>query len=213
MRERKQDILEAALELYNKKGLENVTMRDIAKKISISSGNLTYHFPMRNDIVLALMNRLLAEIDVAISVPLDPPGKSLLLLLYNQCSIIIKKQLEYEFLFNKRYGETIVSLPEIQKLLQVVLKKRFDQWLHVNDQLVKTGLALPTLRKESHAHSHVLNIVALYWHQEATIYHDTMSHDEKVEYALALIFQLYKPYLTKEGLAELTPLLKQLDHY
>ena len=59
------DILEAALELYNKNGIEQVTTRDIAKKIGISSGNLTYHFPTRNDIFFALMGRLIEDIDRA----------------------------------------------------------------------------------------------------------------------------------------------------
>lgn len=212
VRERKNDILKAALELYNKKGLENVTMRDIAKKIGISSGNLTYHFPTRNDIVYALMERLLADIDKALSVPLEP-AKSPLTTVYHQCRIIVEKQLDYEFLFNKRYGEMITSLPEMQKLLQEVLVKRFGQWMQLNDQLVKLELAIPSLKKDTHAHSHVLNIVGLYWHQEAAIYHPAMSKEQKIDYALALIFQLYKPYMTKKGMAELTPLLKKLEHY
>lgn len=213
MSERKNDILGAALELYNKNGLENVTTRDIAKKINISAGNLTYHFPTRNDIVYALMGRLLEEIDKALSVPMPGTYKSALVLSYQQSLIIIKKQLEYEFLFNKRYGEMITALPEMQALLQQVLVKRFDQWLFVNEQMVKEGSALPALKKESHAHSHVLNIVGLYWHQEIAIYFPKLTHNEKIEHALALIFQLYKPYLTKKGLKELLPLVKKLAHY
>jgi AcrR family transcriptional regulator len=213
MRERKNEILKAALELYNKKGLDNVTTRDIAKKINISSGNLTYHFPTRNDIVKALMDRLLIEIDKALSVSFNSPSISSIVVAHHQCKIIIKKQLQYEFLFNKRYGELITTLPELQVLLQQVLVKRFDQWLALNEQMVNEGLAIAELIKDTDAHSHVLNIVGLYWHQEAAIYHPKMNQSEKVDYGLALIFQLYKPYLTKKGQSELEPLIKNLSHY
>lgn len=207
------DILEAALELYNTHGVEHVTTRDIAKKINISSGNLTYHFPTRNDIIYALMCRLLEDIDKALSMPVNPGYKNPLIMSYHQCHIIVSRQIDYEFLFNKRYAEVITSLPEMQKLLQEVLVKRFDQWQHLNEQLVRDGLADTALRKDSHAHSHLLNIIGLYWHQEVAIYFPKMSKPEKIEHAMALIFQSYKPYLTKKGLGILKPFIKKLEHY
>lgn len=207
------DILEAALELYNKHGIEQVTTRDIAKKIGISSGNLTYHFPTRNDIFFSLMGRLLEDIDRALSMPVEPDHKNPLMLCYHQCLIIINKQLDYEFIFNKRYAELITALPEMQKLLQEVLVKRFDQWKMLNEQLVKDGLASSELRKETHAHSHILNIIGLYWHQEVAIYFPEMNRAQKAEHAVALIFQSYKPYLTKKGLAVLKPFIRKLEHY
>lgn len=215
MKDRKNDILEAARDLYNKHGLEQVTMRDVAKKVSISAGNLTYHFPTRNDIVLALMDRLLAEIDKALTLPafLSQPYNGALAMAVQQCRIVIEKQLEYEFLFNKKYAEIITALPPMQALLQQVLTRRFEQWQQLNTLLVKEKLALASLQADSHAHSHALNIVGLYWHQEAAIYHPQLTVAKKVDYALAVIFQLYKPYLTKKGLAMLNPLLKKLENY
>lgn len=207
------DILEAALELYNTHGVEHVTTRDIAKKINISSGNLTYHFPTRNDIIYALMCRLLEDIDKALSIPVNPSYKNPLAMSYHQCLIIVSRQIDYEFLFNKRYAEVITSLPEMQKLLQEVLVKRFDQWKQLNEQLVKDGLAGTLLRKDSHAHSHILNIIGLYWHQEVAIYFPKMNRAEKIEHAMALIFQSYKPYLTQKGLGILKPFIKKLEHY
>lgn len=207
------EILEAALELYNRQGIEQVGTRDIARKIGISPGNLTYHFPTRNDIFHALMGRLLEDIDRALSMPVTPDHSDPLSLCYHQCLIIIGKQLDYEFIFNRRYAELITALPDMQKLLQQVLVKRFDQWKQLNEQMVKSGLALEALRKESHAHSHILNIIGLYWHQEVAIYHPHMNREEKTAHAVALIFQSYKPYLTKKGLGILKPFIKKLGHY
>ena len=52
----KERILAASLALFNERGYGNVTMRMIADSLSISVGNLTYHFPKKQDIVNALMD-------------------------------------------------------------------------------------------------------------------------------------------------------------
>ncbi len=48
---RKKLILDTARRLFNERGLGNVTVRQIAEKVGISSGNLTYHFEKRGEIV------------------------------------------------------------------------------------------------------------------------------------------------------------------
>ena len=53
----KDEILETAKRLFNQQGYDAVSMRDIAGALGISVGNLTYHYPKKTDIVLALMTR------------------------------------------------------------------------------------------------------------------------------------------------------------
>lgn len=53
----KDEILETAKKLFNQQGYDAVSMRDIAKELGISVGNLTYHYPKKTDIVLALMTQ------------------------------------------------------------------------------------------------------------------------------------------------------------
>ena len=40
-----------ALELFNKKGVRNVTLRDVAKELDKSYGNITYHFPTKEHLL------------------------------------------------------------------------------------------------------------------------------------------------------------------
>lgn len=44
-------ILQSSLELFNTVGVESTSIGNIAKKINISTGNLTYHFKRKRDIV------------------------------------------------------------------------------------------------------------------------------------------------------------------
>jgi AcrR family transcriptional regulator len=61
MKPTKQRILDAAVELYNKKGVNNVTLRDIAAELGISSGNLAYHFPNQDFIIEAVFRQMEKE--------------------------------------------------------------------------------------------------------------------------------------------------------
>jgi AcrR family transcriptional regulator len=55
MRDTRQEILETAKRLFNEKGFNVVSTRDIAEAMGISKGNLTYHFKKKADIVEALL--------------------------------------------------------------------------------------------------------------------------------------------------------------
>lgn len=52
-------ILQTALELFNRYGVPNVTLRRIAAALQISQGNLNYYFKKREDIIEALYYQLL----------------------------------------------------------------------------------------------------------------------------------------------------------
>lgn len=51
----RQEILDAARELFNERGFNGVSTRDIADKLGISKGNLTYHFKKKEDIIEAIV--------------------------------------------------------------------------------------------------------------------------------------------------------------
>lgn len=67
----REKILAVSLRLFNEQGYRNVTMRAIADALSISVGNLTYHFAKKQDIVAALMDDVFAQIDSLFSMMLD----------------------------------------------------------------------------------------------------------------------------------------------
>lgn len=49
-------ILEEALRQFNHQGLNSVGVRDIARSMEISPGNLSYHFPKKEDLILTLLD-------------------------------------------------------------------------------------------------------------------------------------------------------------
>ena len=48
-------ILKEAIKQINNRGLSNVGVREIARALEISPGNMSYHFPKKEDLILALL--------------------------------------------------------------------------------------------------------------------------------------------------------------
>mgnify|MGYP003686712583 FL=1 len=56
---RKKLILDASRKLFNQDGLSNVTIRQIAMGLNMSSGNLNYHFKTRGDVLCGVFDDLM----------------------------------------------------------------------------------------------------------------------------------------------------------
>jgi AcrR family transcriptional regulator len=68
-------IADAALALFNTEGTHAISTRHVAAKLEISPGNLYYHFGNKEEIVLALYERIEAHL-LGIVVPLREPSPS-----------------------------------------------------------------------------------------------------------------------------------------
>lgn len=51
----KQAIMDTARHLFGEQGFQNTSMRDIAKSLNISVGNLTYHYKKKEDLIEAII--------------------------------------------------------------------------------------------------------------------------------------------------------------
>ncbi|MCC8097585.1 MAG: TetR/AcrR family transcriptional regulator, partial [Eubacterium sp.] len=58
---RKNEILDTAEVLFNKKGYAATTVEDILKEIGIAKGTLYYHFKNKEDILLAMIDRQIKQ--------------------------------------------------------------------------------------------------------------------------------------------------------
>jgi AcrR family transcriptional regulator len=57
----KKSIIECAKRLINEEGYNNVSLRDIAESAGTTIGNLTYHFPKKEDLVFAIQEQIFAD--------------------------------------------------------------------------------------------------------------------------------------------------------
>lgn len=122
----RQRILDTARRLFNAQGLHRVGVRDVARAVSMSPGNLAYHFPTREDLVLALVLELHQKVERAVFAAL--PEALSLLELYRSAQVAMRDMLEYRCLLLGAAG-AVRAPPKLQRLradLRVRRRERHD---------------------------------------------------------------------------------------
>jgi AcrR family transcriptional regulator len=101
-RSTKERILETTLRLFNQDGVERVTTSHIAKEMGMSLGNLHYHFPNRNELIRALINGFVVEVELLIAQLFPSEAVGLLEYMFKIQFMSFRLLWEYRFLFNDR---------------------------------------------------------------------------------------------------------------
>ncbi len=73
-RVRREQIIEAAAAIISEQGLPNLSLSAIEQKAGMSRGQLTYYFPTKEDILLAVFDRALVLMYERMGRPEDQPG-------------------------------------------------------------------------------------------------------------------------------------------
>lgn len=194
----KDRILLTSLNLFNERGLSQVTLRTIAKEMGISQGNLNYHFKKRQDIIKALYLQLVDRMDsifnnmlaIEIGIPL----------VFQSNAAMIEAFLDYKFFMldfvqimreNKDIHQHFLQLQDIRRqqfegivlLLQKQDLVRKEEFEGEFDNLQKR-----------------MSIVGDFWISSSEIL-DPDHSNQALEYRNILSEFIY-PYLTPKGKKE-----------
>lgn len=193
----KDRILATALRLFNEYGISDVTLRQIALAMSISQGNLNYHFKLKSDLISALYYQLVHEMDgemnkLAREQPLLP-------LLYSSSYISMKTLYKYRFLMMDLY-KILSADPALKEHYFELQAIRKQQYIVLFTQMEHQGL----LRKEELEGEYErlytrMNILGDNW-INASLFFDG-ENPSMITYYHTLLFEVIYPYLTLEGKA------------
>jgi AcrR family transcriptional regulator len=140
MSKTKAKILTQARELFNTYGVAVVSQRKIAEEMGISPGNLTYHFPKKDDINEALYYALVEEISRQVEQrKTDAPTLSNLFLLYGDIYDAFHRY-RFVFLDFVHFMKSHGQIAEHYQQLQLLRKFQFDQSVEL---LIFQGLVRP----------------------------------------------------------------------
>lgn len=86
-RRKKQQIIEAAADLFVRKGIEGTTLADVAREVGISKGTLYYYFPSKGELVFEItdlhMQRITQElVDIARNYQSGGPLSELIMIVF-----------------------------------------------------------------------------------------------------------------------------------
>lgn len=192
----REKILETALDLFNRKGISAISSKTIAQEMGISYGNLCYHFPKKDDIILQLYLNMQERID-------------------QQFRNIQEEVMNFEFMMSRlkvlfeeiyRYKFIYLGITKVMRHFDHVKRhaqKQWDQrWLILDtlaEFLVANGYMKP-FKEDRHKNMliHALLMITNSWISDAEIFYKGKESD-KVDYYMQLFFSLVRPTLTDKG--------------
>lgn len=134
----KEKILAKALELYNEKGYNTITTRYIAAELSISPGNLHYHFKHSEDIIKILFSELIVKMDELLNGMKKKENKVLKDLYdftFSTCEIFYS----YRFIF-VNFVDILNNIPEIKAQYEGINFSRKEEFYFIFSGLQKNNI-------------------------------------------------------------------------
>ncbi len=190
--ETRSKILSTAQRLFNENGYRKVSLRMISDAMGISIGNLTYHFKKRDEILKALLENNLVELNTDKAKSLDDLRLHLLQMtkgiqansfFFSDMSLQTMDDDLYEYNRNNVKKQKEILLKKVMNLRECgVIKKS------VRDEELRDIIEMEML-------SHVTWAV----NSGRKNTYTTMDEDSFISLSL----RLFRPYLSKEGIRQL----------
>lgn len=187
----KKVILDASRLLFNEKGVMNTTLRDVAKYLNKSYGNITYHFTNKEEVVFNLLNEMNEEL---ISLQQFDETENILLYLLNLPAYNYSISVKYLF-FMIDYLEIKRNFPEIQKKIDSLNNGRKEKWMTILLQIKEQGYFDERITNRDLGY-----IMFLSYSVRVTYFQtEELSSYNESDYVI-IVNSLIKPYLSKKGL-------------
>ncbi|OSY87399.1 hypothetical protein WH52_10990 [Tenacibaculum holothuriorum] len=201
----KNRIIEGAIALYNDKGYTNVKIRDIAERLDISPGNITYHFSTNKILMNAIYDYMITnikEISLGDQI-LISRGKGM------EAPRLYLEQVSRFRFFYKDIISIINSYPEIATKHQRMVNRQIE----VIESLLFISVGKGYFRPEEIEGMYktlseaITNTLHFWLTRQAT----KGKKEDDLEGALDHISKLIYPYYTQKGLEVYFPDLKRIN--
>ena len=182
-------------ELFNTKGVKNVTLREVAKTLEISYGNVTYHFKTKQQLIVELYEDMLTETN-AIIMSLDP--NNMFLSILNAPKITFSISMKYLF-FYVDYVEVRRGYPDLFSRVEQDNSSRKKGYLNVLKLLQTQGVLRAELIEQDLDYLMDLSGAMrtfFFINLRPEEFSNSDLEDRYVNYVNQLVF----PYLTAEGI-------------
>ena len=197
-------ILEHARRAFNERGVAAVGVREIARDLGLSPGNVSYHFPTKEALVTALMadaharNNALAE-----ALPAGEGFEDVVALVRG----IMRRDVENRWFVREAVG-LLVAFPELRPVHAEMQRARDVRTERILGKLVAGGLLdgervkhrLPELRLQ-------LFTQIFFWLPSAILAAPDGDPDDRLELHLRAALALLLPYCTPTGRRRLEAML------
>jgi AcrR family transcriptional regulator len=195
----KQRILNVSKDLFNEHGYSQVTIRMIALKLKMSSGNLNYHFKKREEILEALYFEMVTEFDQRIKEL--PQIEISLKRIKDSIHSSMERMIDYRFIWTDLFN-ILKSNETISAHFSTVYKVRIEGTLFVFNQLNEIGLMRSaSFENEYEMLAERMVVFGNTWIYNSQLY-DRKSTKQQLKDQVNSMLAIFYPYLTAKGLKE-----------
>jgi AcrR family transcriptional regulator len=195
-------LINQAREILNENGLE-LTLGKLANRLGITLGKLTYHFPTRDHLFIAISETYEARLSQLLAAnSIDSPCFEMLISLSARIM-----DLQYEYRCAIRYVAASVNRQtELSKHISGSYKNSRTRTRQMVQALIAAGELTEKILDEPFYGSFHFCWTNLFttWVINLEIYDNDKTYQEMKPIYLRGIFSVYKPYLTPNGLKALS---------
>lgn len=194
----KQKILQQSKVLFNTHGFQKTTLRQIALSLSMSQGNLNYHFRTKNEIIESLYFELVEKLNIEMSTMTRQ--FSMLSALYQSAEKTMHIFYDYRFLLRDMYL-IFRENHKIRDHYSDLQKTRNDQFKSLFESMISQEI----LRKEEFSKEYErlyerMSILGDNWINVSELL--PVNAEDPAAYYQDLLFEMIYPYLTAKGKEE-----------
>ena len=197
-------IVEKALELFNRNGIEYVGMRELAAELGLRIGNITYYFPTKDDLVYRLSNDL-SELNSKVIVENEDISISGILKLINQ---IFVNQIKYKCLYLS-FVHIIRQNKKLVRKHKKTAQSRITEWVFRITKLQKNGYLRFESKKEIEFLASTIALIGRFWLSEAKTHFTHLSQDKLIRNYLEMMARILLPYTTAKGKKEIRNFIEE----
>jgi AcrR family transcriptional regulator len=193
-------ILDHALAAFNERGVEAVGMRDLARELGLSPGNLTYHFATKEDVVLGLAERLSAH-NTGVFGDAAPDGLEALLASFRA---VFETQVAFRCLVLSVVHLT-EHYPRMAARYRANQERREAAFRRMLQHLQRRGSLAPGLGpSDVERLVGTISLIGRFWLSEARLDHPDQAPEALIDAYLAILAGALKGSATAQGREELS---------
>lgn len=190
----KDRIVSVAIRMFNEFGIQGVTSRHIAAEMGISHGNLDYHYRTKEELLLAIYDKMRADASEAYTS--RKPKISSLEHFHRMVSELEEFQYRYRF-FNLDVLEITRSFPQVKVKIQETFMLRRQQMQGLFEDFLTDGYVVFPEEDVLERIQQTIRILITFWLSRLEILpaHQLQQKGEMVR----LVWNTILPYLTVSG--------------
>ena len=190
----KDNILTAALKLFNDEGTSAVSTNHIAEAAGISPGNLYYHFHNKEEIIRKLFERLFAATDTGFELPANTMPTLDDLQQYVRFNY--KTLWVYRFAY-RELAALLRSDPELRTNFLAYRKRGFEGFDQLFDAFVSSGVLIAPTKPEVRANlAETIWLISEFWLNSLEIAGKPVN-ETQMERGVQLMMQVLNPFINR----------------